>query len=114
MLYTREIGWSLHFTDRVNFLIVDFYTITCNFVTMKCYFFQSDFFLLIIQYNFLFFASLMQLGKFHLVIARSLFVGLTTPGDNNVISDGKRTIQITDCFSQFPLNYFARYPQSER
>jgi hypothetical protein len=38
-------GTFWHFTDRVNFLIVDFYTITCNFVTMKCYFFQSDFFL---------------------------------------------------------------------
>jgi hypothetical protein len=82
--------------DRVNFLIVEFYTITCNFVTMKCYFFQSDFFLFIIQYNILFFASGIQLTKFHLVIALSLFVGLTTPGDDNVIGDGKRTIQITN------------------
>jgi hypothetical protein len=29
------------------------------------------------------------------VITLSLFVGLTTPGDDNVIGDGKRTIQIT-------------------
>jgi hypothetical protein len=80
--------------ETVNFLIVNFYTITCNFVTMKCYFFQSDFFLFIIQYNILFFASGIQFTKFRLVIALSLFVGLTTPGDDNVIGDGKRTIQI--------------------
>jgi hypothetical protein len=67
------------FTIAVTFLSSTFYTITYNFVSMKCYFFQSDFFLLIIQYNFLFFASFMQFGKFHLVIARSFVVGLTTP-----------------------------------
>jgi hypothetical protein len=48
--------------------------------------------------NILFFASGIQLTKFRLVLALSLFVGLTTPGDDNVIGDGKRTIQITKCF----------------
>jgi hypothetical protein len=47
-------------------------------------------------------------------IALSLFVGMTTPSDDNVIGDGKRTIQITNCFGQFSLKYFARYLQSER
>jgi hypothetical protein len=39
---------------------------------------------------------------------------MTTPGDDNVIGDGKRTIQITNCFGQISLKYFARYLQSER
>jgi hypothetical protein len=56
-------------------------------------------------------SSRLQLTKFRLVIALSLFVGLTTPGDDNVIGDGKRTIQITNCFGQFSLKYFARYLQ---
>jgi hypothetical protein len=58
--------------------------------------------------NILLFASCIQLAKLRIVIALSLFVGLTTPGD------GKRTIQITNCFGKLYLKYFARYLQSER
>jgi hypothetical protein len=57
----------------LTFLSSTFYTITYNFVSMKCYFFQSDFFLFIGQYNILFFASC-KFAKFGLVIALSLFV----------------------------------------